>query len=123
MGREKRIDWRSREAEPRHFYLIEREHLRSQTFGVGMEGVLDMLRYDGARVENNAPEGYWLLSSETHPEVARWRSSGIKIILAPMCRDAFDVEEFLHQEKKAAARRATRLTRTVGAKVTDPRDG
>ena len=95
----------------RHFYLIEKEHLRSATFGgAGVEGVLDMLRYDGALVESNAPAGYWLLSAESHPEVARWRSFGIKIILAPLCRDAFDVQEFLRKNRPAQA-------------TLDPRDG
>jgi hypothetical protein len=28
------------------------------------EAVLDMLRYDGSRVENNRPDGFWLFSFE-----------------------------------------------------------
>lgn len=105
----------------RHFYLIEREHLRSALFGVAVfEGLMDMLRYDGATVENNAPDGYWLLSSENPPGVARWKSFGITIRVMDLCRNAFDIREILEDERKRAARRGKRLAETVGV---DPRDG
>lgn len=40
--------------------------------------MLDMLRYEGATVESNAPDGYYLFRVEgKEPEVRRWRSFGI----------------------------------------------
>ena len=103
------------------FYLIEKEHLRSQTFGVGVEGVLDMLRYDGARIESNAPDGYWLLSClGNYPVVARWKSFGIRIRVMDLCRNALDVREILEDERKREAQRGERLAKTMGM---DPRDG
>lgn len=43
-----------------------------------MADVLDMLRYDGATVVSNAPEGTYLFRVEGHePEVRRWQSFGV----------------------------------------------
>ena len=65
--------------EKRFYFLIERDHLSKACRGCGVEGVLDMLRYDGVRVEGNAPGGCWLFSSLSEPTRARWASFGIRL--------------------------------------------
>lgn len=60
----------------RYFYLIAREQLAGRSL---VAGVLDMLRYDGATVECNAPAGYYLLAAPNPPAVARWASFGVKL--------------------------------------------
>lgn len=64
----------------RSYYLIEKAQLEDVARGCGISGVMDMLRFDGAKVECNAPNGFWLLSCEGDPGVARWRSFGIKVV-------------------------------------------
>lgn len=54
---------------------------------MGVDGALDMLRYDGARVESNPPPGYFLFSitrtdgNEPWPTVRRWESFGVKHLM------------------------------------------
>lgn len=62
----------------RIYYTIERGQLNE----LGVSVVLDMLRYDGASVEHNAPSGYYLLSNEHGPELGRWQSFGIDIAVS-----------------------------------------
>lgn len=80
----------------RVWWLIRRADLAGQP----TEAVMDMLRYDGARVECNAPSGYYLLSSDytSAPNVARWASFGIAI--ASLCSEyaAHDVARVLTPE-------------------------
>lgn len=59
----------------RIYYLISRSAINETP----VEAVLDMLRYDGAVVECNAPPGYYLLSSDNRgaPHRARWHSFGL----------------------------------------------
>ena len=62
------------------YFLIEREVLRDYVATQGPDGLMDMLRYDGATVECNAPTGFWMLSKpNTPPTRERWASFGIKI--------------------------------------------
>lgn len=46
-----------------------------------VEEVLDMLRYDGATVQSNPPDGHYLFRIDDpfrQPNVARWASFGVK---------------------------------------------
>ncbi len=55
--------------------------------------VLDMLRYDGAKVECNAPAGFWLLSKEVaygRPCEERWQRFGARIYIIAIDTDAPD---------------------------------
>lgn len=61
---------------------------RSVIEGMYVEDLLDMLRYDGATVQSNPPDGHYLFRIEggyKHPAVDRWRSFGVK--------DVFVVDE------------------------------
>jgi len=69
--------------EKRTYFLI-REENRARYRGLNelpVPEVLDMLRYDVARVESNAPPGFYLLSSAAFaaPHADRWASFGIDI--------------------------------------------
>lgn len=80
------------------YYLIRRNKLEEW---MGVAAVMDMLRYDGARVEPNAPTGFYLLSNEHGPEVQRWKSFGIEI--DAVLKDQFeahDVARKLSEVKK-----------------------
>jgi len=59
-------------SERRWFYLIERRRFDNLT----AHDALDMVRYDAARVECNAPTGYYLLSTgaDHGPNLDRLRS-------------------------------------------------
>jgi hypothetical protein len=58
------------------FYAIERAALHR----LEVASVLDMLRYDGATIQCNAPLGFYLLRTEgSGPELGRWRSFGVLI--------------------------------------------
>lgn len=46
---------------------------------MGTRALMDMLRYDGARVLSNPPEGTYLFESDTPPSAGRWASFGVKI--------------------------------------------
>jgi hypothetical protein len=58
----------------RTYWLIRRERLEDLPAPV----LLDLLRYDGARVENNSPERFWMFSSDfaTAPHEPRMSSFG-----------------------------------------------
>lgn len=59
-------------------FLIHKDQLRD----ANTLGVLDMLRYDAARVLNNAPEPYVMFETNADPggpTFARWKSYGIDI--------------------------------------------
>jgi len=71
-------------AEKRFYFLIGRDHLSKACRGCGVEGVLDMLRHDGATVHGNAPGGCWLFTSLGEPTRARWASFGIRIAAVTM---------------------------------------
>ena len=75
----------------RFYFLIDREHLEKAAVGCGLNGVLDMLRYDQAVVASNPPAGYWMFASDNRPTVARWASFGI--IVAGVTNDRYDLEE------------------------------
>jgi hypothetical protein len=90
--------------EQRWFFLIETEHLNKAARGCGVEGVLDMLRYDHAVVENNRPGGFWLFSSEREPTHKRWLSFGIRIAAVTRAPgEVTDIAKAL-KEKEALAR-------------------
>lgn len=76
-------------AKPKEFfYIIERAKLDE----LGVAVVLDMLRYDGAAVECNAPDGYYLFRIEGHgPHLARWQSFGITIPSGHISSSAYDM--------------------------------
>lgn len=65
---------------------------RAQVNDAPAAAMLDMLRYDGARVESNSPNGYWLFSitrtDGSWPKVHsdRWRSFGLTIAGESVCR-------------------------------------
>lgn len=65
--------------ELKFWYVIKRDAFAN----IQAESVLDMLRYDGARVECNAPPGYWLLTKHAKdaapPNEARWKSFMLKV--------------------------------------------
>ncbi len=52
------------------YYLIKRADVER----LDVAGVLDMLRYDDAHVEPNAPEGFYLFSNVKGPCWERWES-------------------------------------------------
>lgn len=57
---------------------------RQQVEALGVEELLDMLRYDGATVESNPPSGHYLFRIDggyKQPEVRRWRSFGVKDVI------------------------------------------
>lgn len=63
------------------YYCISREQVNDAPAAA----MLDMLRYDGAKVESNSPKGYWLFSITRADgawptvHVDRWRSFGLTI--------------------------------------------
>jgi hypothetical protein len=68
--------------ERRYWYMVRKELLDS----LEVFHVMDLLRYDWARVEPNAPEGFYLLSKlqtggYAEPAAAHWQSFGIQIYL------------------------------------------
>ena len=71
--------------ERRWWYVIKRHEL--DRMYVPLESMMDMLRYDAARVESNAPAGLYLLSKSAEgyaagqggPCVERWTSFGIEV--------------------------------------------
>lgn len=72
----------------RWWYVTKSEHLEGHSVGA----VMDMLRYDGARVECNAPVGFWLLSKEADggyppPNEERWRSFMIRVYV--ICKSPY----------------------------------
>ncbi len=46
---------------------------------ISLSTMMDMLRYDSATVHGNAPDGYWMLSSENRATEDRWKSFNIRI--------------------------------------------
>ena len=56
---------------------------REQVEGMGVEELLDMLRYDGAVPQSNAPEGHYLFRAEGKymPEHRRWASMGVRDLI------------------------------------------
>ena len=86
----------------RFYFLIEAAHLHSAARGCGIEGILDMLRYDHAIVETNRPSGFWLFSSEREPTHKRWESFGIRI--AAVTREDWKLHDIARvlQKKEAA---------------------
>lgn len=73
-----------------HFYTVPRADIEK----MAVEDVLDMLRYDGAQVISNAPEGFYLFRVEgKEPEVARWRSFGVKTLRR------FDAARWQHSDE------------------------
>jgi hypothetical protein len=60
------------------FYAIPKHVIHE----LGIAPVLDMLRYDGATIECNAPEGWYLFRIEGHgPHRERWTSFGVTNIV------------------------------------------
>jgi hypothetical protein len=59
------------------YYLISREDVDR----MDVSHLLDMLRYDGAKVECNPPDGYYLFKTQNFsgPCVERWKSFGIRV--------------------------------------------
>lgn len=78
------------------YYLIRRERLDEEPVSV----VLDMLRYDGSRIESNAPPGYYLFSSDAPraPHRDRWRSFCIEV--GPAFDSSSEAWEFYHREQR-----------------------
>lgn len=61
------------------YYLISRRAVNDMPAGA----VLDILRYDYARVESNAPDGYYLFSVDADrngPTIERWKSYGLRVV-------------------------------------------
>ena len=75
----------------RFYFLIDREHLEKAAKGCGLNGILDMLRYDQAVVASSPPAGYWMFVSDNRPTVARWASFGIGV--AGVTNDRYDIED------------------------------
>ena len=65
--------------ETRYYFLIEQATLRKAVRSCGFDSLLDMLRYDRAIVEHNAPVGYWLFSSPHTPTIDRWGAFNIRL--------------------------------------------
>lgn len=63
----------ARKSKP-YFFAIEADHLE----GHQPSAILDMLRYDAAKVEGRE-EGYWIFSCENSPTLARWASFHIRL--------------------------------------------
>jgi hypothetical protein len=94
----------------RWYWLTERAKFDHAT----AHHALDALRYDGARVESNAPEGYYLFSTdaETHhqgPVLARLASHGLGpdwVCDRPMSYDlaSSDAWAWYHRERAKVQR-------------------
>ena len=66
----------SRKPPRRVYFAIPAAEVRQ----MGVAGALDMLRFDSAEVESNAPVGHYLFSSDREPTRARWVSFGVRTI-------------------------------------------
>ena len=94
----------------RAFYLVPRKPLDDLAERQGLHVVLDMLRYDGAKVESdiNTP-GHYLFSTDylpMHPALGRWRSMGITIARWMVVDDmgaAIQLARHLDDQRKEAA--------------------
>ena len=64
-----------------HQFIISREKALNNP-----EGLIDMLRYDGATVESNAPEGKYLLACPHTPTTERWVSFGLMVDIVCTCK-------------------------------------
>lgn len=71
----------------RHYFTIRRDVLESMQ----PRALLGMLRYDGAKIEGNAPNGEYLLSSDHPPTIGRWRSFGVQVTDTWQARHALDM--------------------------------
>ena len=98
----------SAKPESRWWYVAKREAIDNEPAAAAM----DMLRYDGARVECNAPTGFYLLSKSANfgePCAPRWASFGIKIYIIskgqqPPWKE--EIERCVKQEDELYAKRA-----------------
>jgi len=68
--------------EKRYWYAARREAIDA----LSASEVMDMLRYDAARVECNPPDGFYVMSKAQAggyppPTKARWESFGVRIAL------------------------------------------
>ena len=66
------------------WYLLKRDDVQEMP----IEAMMDMLRYDGARVHCNGPDGFWLLSTDGEPCEARWKSFGIQLFAISLWKTA-----------------------------------
>jgi hypothetical protein len=94
------------------YYVIPRATLDD----LGVHSTLDMLRYDGATVECNPPDGYYLLRCEGRgPCVERWSSFGVSIAPWQVDRTAtgpwrVNDQVRAHEHEVARAREAAEAT-------------
>ncbi len=80
-------------------YLISRAALDHHQAAA----VLDMLRYDGSRVLNNAPRDYWAFMTSGRPDLDRWKSFAIEVdYVSPAC--GFTTDAIADAERWARAR-------------------
>lgn len=86
--------------EKRYWYVARRESIDALT----ASDVMDMLRYDAARVECNPPDGLYLMSklqSGGYPEpcAARWESFGVRIYVIDIRQQQPDRDDILRVVK------------------------
>lgn len=68
--------------EKRYWYLARKESVES----LEVHDVMELLRYDAARVECNPPSGFYLMSKlqtggYAEPHEAHWKSFGVRIYI------------------------------------------
>ena len=84
-----------------YYFIVKKSERDDLATRHGLRGVLDLMRYDGARVlsDDNTP-GYYLFSAEHPPTVARWQTFDIHIT-----RDHVDTSEgyLLDEARREAA--------------------
>ena len=73
----------------RYWYLARRDEVAR----LEPHDIMELLRYDAARVECNPPEGFYLLSKlETggyqEPNADHWKSFGVRIYMMGVSQDA-----------------------------------
>jgi hypothetical protein len=66
--------------EKRWYWMIPTEAFTDTPAGL----VIDILRYDGARVESNSPPGLYLFSSDRAPNLDRLKSYHVQPIWGPV---------------------------------------
>ncbi len=85
------------QVEKRYWYLARKESVES----LEVHDIMELLRYDAARVECNPPSGFYLMSKlqtggYQEPSVAHWKSFGVRIYIYGVRQHQPTAEECLN---------------------------
>jgi hypothetical protein len=80
--------------EKRYWYVARRDEIDA----LSASDVMDMLRYDAARVECNPPSGFYLMSKLEQggylpPSIDRWKSFHVRIYIVGIRQQAPGADE------------------------------